>query len=124
MYYNLGSVASGTLQPITGSSNLSQQGVYEILSIDYPGGLSPLTASLDATINTTFSASVFGFNSLSPTGTIKYAGLLLWKSIPGNYMRVKNATLSGLGKGGLVTSTPTPLITQEFTYITQTYGTN
>ena len=39
-------------------------------------------------------------------------------------MRVKNATLSGLGKGGLVTSTPTPLITQEFTYITQEYGTN
>ena len=41
-----------------------------------------------------------------------------------SYMRIKNATLSGLGKGGLVTSTPTPLITQDFTYITQTYGTN
>jgi len=124
MYYNLGSIASGALQPITGSSGLSQQGVYKILSIDYPGGLSPLTASLDATVNTAFSASVFGYNSLSPTGTIKYAGLLLWKSIPGNYMRVKNATLSGLGKGGLVTSTPTPVIETEFTYITQEYGTN
>ena len=124
MYYNLGSVASGTLQPITGSSELSQQGVYKITSIDYPGGVTPLTASLNANVNTTFSASVFGFNSLTPSGTKQFAGLLIWKSAPGSYMRMKNATLSGLGKGGLVTSTPTPLITQEFTYITQTYGTN
>ena len=56
--------------------------------------------------------------------TISNCGLLLWKSIPGNYMRVRNATLSGLGKGGLVTSTPTPVIEQDFTYITQEYGTN
>jgi hypothetical protein len=124
MYVNLGIIASGTLQPITGSSELSQQGVYKILSIDYPGGLTPLTASLDASINTTFSASVFGFNSLTPSGTVQYAGLLIWKSIPGNYMRVKDATLSGLGKGGLVTSTPTLVIEQDFTYITQEYGTN
>jgi hypothetical protein len=124
MYVNLGIIASGTLQPITGSSELSQQGVYKILSIDYPGGLNPLTASLDANVDTTFSASVFGFNSLTPSGTLQYAGLLIWKSIPGNYMRVKDATLSGLGKGGLVTSTPTLVIEQDFTYITQEYGTN
>ena len=126
MYYNLGSVASGALQPITGSSKLSQQGVYEITSINKGSGTSAiLTASLDASTNINFSSSVFGAGDiLSPTGTKQYAGLLIWQSIPGNYMRVRNATLSGLGKGGLVTSTPTPLITQEFTYITQTYGTN
>jgi hypothetical protein len=124
MYVNLGTIASGTLQPITGSSELSQNGVYKILSIDYPGGVTPLTASLDASIDTTFSASVFGFNSLTPSGTVQYAGLLIWKSIPGNYMRVKDATLSGLGKGGLVTSTPSPVIQKDFTYITQTFGNN
>ena len=126
MYYNLGSVASGALQPITGSSKLSQQGVYEITSINKGSGTSAiLTASLDASTNINFSSSVFGAGDIfSPTGTKQYAGLLIWQSIPGNYMRVKNATLSGLGKGGLVTSTPTPLITQEFTYITQEYGTN
>jgi hypothetical protein len=124
MYHNLGSVASGSLQPITGSSELSQQGVYKILSVDYPGGLVPFTASLDANVNTLYSASVFGFNSLNPSGTLQFAGLLIWKTVPGYYMRVKNATLSGVGKGGLITSTPTLVVEDEFTYITQTYGTN
>ena len=130
MYYNLGDVALGALQPITGSSEFSQQGIYKINSIVIGSGVSTtITASLDASINTEFSSSVFGagawlFPSQTPTGMVQYAGLLLWQSIPGDYMRVKNATLSGLGKGGLVTSTPTPLITQEFTYITQTYGAN
>jgi hypothetical protein len=130
MYYNLGTVASGTLQPITGSSELSQQGVYKITSIAKGSGVSAvLTASLGASINTAFSSSIFGagaflFPSATPTGTTQSAGLLIWESAPGDYMRVKNATLSGLGKGGLVTSTPTPVIEQDFTYITQEYGTN
>jgi hypothetical protein len=130
MYYNLGTVASGALQPITGSSEFSQQGVYQIISIATGSGVSTtITASLNASINTNFSSSVFGagaflFPSATPTGTVQPAGLLIWQSIPGNYMRVKNATLSGLGKGGLVTSTPTPVIEQDFTYITQEYGTN
>ena len=126
MYYNLGSVASNALQPITGSSKLSQQGVYEITSINKgPGTSTILTASLDASTNLNFSSSVFGAGDiLSPTGTKQYAGLLIWQSVPGDYMRVRNATLSGLGKGGLITSTPTPVIETEFTYITQEYGTN
>ena len=126
MYYNLGDVASGALQPITGSSEFSQQGVYEITSITRGSGASTiLTASLDASTNLNFSSSVFGAGDIfSPTGTKEYAGLLIWQNIPGDYMRVKNATLSGLGKGGLVTSTPTPVIEKEFTYITQEYGTN
>jgi hypothetical protein len=126
MYINLGSMASGALQPITGSSKLSQQGVYKIISIDKGPGISTLlTASLETSINTAFSSSVFGAGAiLSPTGNTQNAGLLIWQSVQGNYMRVKNATLSGLGKGGLVTSTPTPVIETEFTYITQEYGTN
>jgi hypothetical protein len=130
MYYNLGNVASGTLQPITGSSELSQQGVYKLTSIVKGSGASTiLTASLNTSINTNFSSSVFGagdvlFPALTPTGTVKRAGLLIWETIPGDYMRVKNATLSGLGKGGLVTSTPNLVIETEFTYITQEYGTN
>jgi hypothetical protein len=130
MYYNLGTTASGSLQPITGSSELSQQGVYQITSIDKAVGVSVFTASLDASVNTFFSSSIFGaggilFASNPPaSGSAEFAGLLIWQSIPGSYMRVKNATLSGLGKGGLITSTPTPVIEQDFTYITQEYGTN
>jgi len=125
MYLNLGNVASGTLQPITGSSKLSQKGVYEITSINTgSGGSAILTASLNSSVNTSKSASVFGNNSFTPSGTVQFAGLLIWQSVLGNYMRIENATLSGLGKGGLVTSTPTPVIETEFTYITQEYGTN
>ena len=130
MYYNLGNVASGALQPITGSSEFSQQGVYKINSVTTGGGASVvITASLDASINTIYSSSLFGagaflFPSQTPTGNVQFGGLLIWESVPGSYMRVKNATLSGLGKGGLVTSTPTPIIEQDFTYITQTYGIN
>jgi hypothetical protein len=51
-------------------------------------------------------------------------GLLIWKSQAGAYMTFNDATLSGLGKGSLVTSTPTPVIETEFTYITQEYGIN
>jgi hypothetical protein len=132
MYANLGTVASGALQPITGSSTLSQQGVYKINSVNYTPGGGVFTASLDANVNANFSSSIFGldlssfpaFSAFGTNATKRSAGLLMWKSAPGSYLRVNNATLSGLGKGGLVTSTPTPLITQEFTYITQTYGTN
>ena len=51
-------------------------------------------------------------------------GMLIWKSIEGSYMLFNNATLSGVGKGGLVTSTSSPVIQHEFTYITQNFGTN
>ena len=51
-------------------------------------------------------------------------GLLIWKSQQGAYMLFNNATLSGVGKGGLLTSTPSPIIETDFEYITQTYGSN
>ena len=93
MYLNLGNVASGTLQPITGSSKLSQKGVYEITSINTgSGGSAILTASLNSSVNTSKSASVFGNNSFTPSGTVQFAGFLIWQSLPGNYMRVENAT--------------------------------
>ena len=51
-------------------------------------------------------------------------GMLVWKAQNGAYMTFNDATLSGVGKGGLVTSTPSPIIQKDFTYITQEYGTN
>jgi hypothetical protein len=51
-------------------------------------------------------------------------GLLIWKSQQGSYMLFNDATLGGVGKGGLLTSNPNPTIQQDFTYITQTYGNN
>jgi len=51
-------------------------------------------------------------------------GMLVWKSQAGAYITFNDATLSGVGKGGLVTSTQSPVIQKDFTYITQEYGTN
>jgi hypothetical protein len=51
-------------------------------------------------------------------------GILVWKSQAGAYMTFNDATLSGVGKGGLVTSTPSPIIQKNFTYITQNFGNN
>jgi hypothetical protein len=51
-------------------------------------------------------------------------GLLVWKSQGGAYMTFNDATLSGVGKGGLVTSTPSPIIQKDFIYITQNFGDN
>jgi hypothetical protein len=120
LYYNLGTVATGTLQPITGSGDLGNQGVYRITSFTTGAGSVWGTASLDGEINSNIK---FGFNGLSLPNPDS-GGLLIWKAVEGSYMRVEDATLSGLGKGGLITSTPTPVIEQDFTYITQEYGIN
>ena len=39
-------------------------------------------------------------------------------------MTFNDATLSGVGKGGLVTSTPSPIIQKDLIYITQNFGDN
>jgi len=51
-------------------------------------------------------------------------GMLVWKAQTGAYMTFNDATLSGVGKGGLITSTPSSIIQKDFIYITQEYGIN
>ena len=52
-------------------------------------------------------------------------GVLIWKAInDGTFVLFNGATLSGVGKGNLITTTASPTIKNNLTYITQTYGTN
>ena len=51
--------------------------------------------------------------------------MLIWKAITdGTFVLFNGATLSGVGKGNLITDTASPTIKSNLTYITQTYGTN
>ena len=52
-------------------------------------------------------------------------GMLIWKAVTdGTFVLFNGATLSGVGKGNLITPTASPTIKDNLTYITQTYGTN
>jgi hypothetical protein len=121
LFTNMGSTVQGTLVPWNSGSNanysdensypITSKGVFEVISA------SSVTINIDPT---------FKFPSQKTIGgtAIDGVGMLLWKAIPGSFMLFNGATLSGLGKGGLVTSTPSPVIQKDFTYITQEYGTN
>jgi hypothetical protein len=125
LYRNFPSTVQGTLIPFNSGSNanyslqneegyinpLTSRGVYKIISAG------ALIVNIDPSIKFPAQATIGGTNA----GNL---GMLLWKAIPGAFMLFNDATLSGLGKGGLVTSTPSPVIQKYFTYITQEYGTN
>jgi len=51
-------------------------------------------------------------------------GCLIWRSSGGEDVTFDGATLSGVGKGNLITTTPSNIIKENLTYITKTYGTN
>ena len=51
-------------------------------------------------------------------------GCLIWRSSGVTSIEFDNATLSGVGKGNLITPTPSETIIENLTYITKTYGTN
>jgi hypothetical protein len=125
LFTNLGSTVQGTLLPWNSGSNanysiqnedgyvypLTSKGVFEVISA------SSVTINIDPT---------FKFPSQKTVGgtAVDGVGMLLWKATQGAFILFNDATLSGLGKGGLVTSTPSPVIQKDFTYITQEYGTN
>ena len=119
-YYNMGSPVSGTLLPVntgyTASVSGGQyvnpvtvNGVYEIVSVGVA------------------SANSFNISPLPQTGKTfgVDAGILIWKAITdGTFVLFNGATLSGVGKGNLITSTASPTIKNNLNYITQEYGTN
>jgi len=118
-YYQLPPLIQGTLIPWPGtiqSSNLNPSafileklGTYEIIRTS---GNRTLIMDLDPVLNQTFGGG----------GTDN--GALIWKAIKGEYMLLSGNTLSGLGKGTLLGSTPSPLIETNLVYITQNYGIN
>jgi len=120
LYRNFPSTVQGTLTPWNSGSNqnytkqdengylypIAVNGVYEVISA------SSVTINIDPSIKFPAQATIGGTNA----GNL---GMLLWKAIPGEFMLFNNATLSGVGKGGLITSTPSLVIQKDFNYITQ-----
>jgi len=126
LYRALPSTVQGTLEPINSGSYgnytlknseggylypLTKNGVYEITSTG------AITLNVTPTIPVNIGSTFGGTN-------INNLGLLIWKAQPGPFILFNDATLSGVGKGGLVTSNPNPVIQQNFTYITQNFGNN
>jgi len=118
-YSNLTQVASGTLLPVNNSytSGLESHGVFEILS----AAGSNLT--LDKEVSFSGTALALGVYPTAPGLT--YGGCLIWKAVQNNqFILFEDNVLSGVGKGALITSTPSDIIEAEFDYITKTYGQN
>ena len=117
IYRNLDQVASGKLLPLNdeGYDGLGGHGVYEILS----AAGSILTLDKIVSIN----GVIFGTYPTAPG--LKQCGCLIWKAVQNNqFILFEDNTLSGVGKGALITSTPSDTIETEFDYITKTYGQN
>lgn len=93
------------------SFNLSLLGVYEFTSTS----TSPAYQLLTDNTNSVISVAIGG------GGTSRY-GALIWKAIKGEYIILSGNTLSGLGKGTLLGSVPSPVIEDNLVYITQNYG--
>ena len=123
LYRNFPPIVQGTLEPWNSGSfggtadysvqnkdgyiyPLASKGVYEIISAD--SGV----IYIDPAIKFPSQGVIGGTGADS-------LGMLVWKSVPGAFMLFNDATLSGVGKGGLITSTPSPVIEKDFSYIVQ-----
>ena len=109
-----GSVVDYTIQ-VSGAymDPLTKNGVYEIISVDSTNSYLYLNPYLPQ-----------GPSIGSIGGSASNLGMLIWKAVKGSYILFNDATLSGLGKGGLLTSTPSTTTENSFTYITQNFGNN
>lgn len=120
LFRNFPQVVQGTLEPWNSGSNanysvqnedgyiypLASKGVYKITAA------SLVTINIDPSIKFPAQATIGGSNNNN-------LGMLLWKAVPGAFLLFNDATLSGVGKGGLITSTPSPVIEKDFSYIIQ-----
>jgi len=126
LYETLPNPVQGNLEPFnSGSSNnysiitrgsynnpVLYNGVFEISKSE----LTSFVPTLYFYENLPSSSGVFGDGK---------KGMLIWKAITdGTFVLFNGATLSGVGKGNLITPTASPTIKNNLTYITQTYGTN
>ena len=127
LYNDLPITVQGTLSPFNSGSTadysiitengyndpIAYNGVFEILSVT-ASVASTCTWRVDKTLPlSTFSIGNGGY------------GMLIWKAITdGTFILFNGDTLSGVGKGNLITPTASPTIKNNLTYITQEYGTN
>jgi len=95
---------------------LRAKGVFKITAAGTSGGEAKLRLEDSATLLPT-SGNIGG-----ASGNV---GMIVWKAIPNEKFIIFNdATMSGVGKGALTTSTPSSLIKSEFEYITYKYANN
>jgi len=119
-YSNMRSPVSGNLSPVNlGYSSSLSDGSY----------VSPLTVNgvYEITSSGIASSNSFGINPLPRQGLTvgDTAGILIWKAITDNtFILFNGATLSGVGKGNIITQNASPTIENNLQSITTTFGTN
>jgi len=127
LYNDLPVTVQGTLVPF----NSGGQADYSTITtsgyndpVAYNGVFEILSATSSIASTTTYRV-----NKLLPAASFNIGnggyGILIWKAITdGTFVLFNGTTLSGVGKGNLITPTASPTIKNNLTYITQTYGTN
>jgi hypothetical protein len=124
LYQDLPSPIQGTLEPFN-SGSLNNYSTTTRGSYNNPvlyNGVFEVSSSIVPSSTLTFydnlPASSMGFGN-------NKNGMLIWKAVTdGTFVLFNGATLSGVGKGNLITPIASPTVKDNLTYITQTYGTN
>jgi hypothetical protein len=122
LYENLPNPVQGTLEPLN-SGSLNNYSIITRGSYN-----NPVLYNGVFEISTSIASSLTFYDNL-PTNSGSFGngsnGMLIWKAIvDGTFVLFNGTTLSGVGKGNLITPTASPTIKNNLTYITQTYGTN
>jgi len=125
LYQDLPNPVQGNLIPLN-SGSINNYSVITTGSYNNPvlyNGVFEISTSVP-----TGTPTLYLYNDL-PTNSGGFGnggyGMLIWKAITdGTFVLFNGATLSGVGKGNLITSTASPTIKNNLTYITQEYGTN
>ncbi len=127
LYNDLPITVQGTLVPF----NSGGQADYSTVTtsgyadpVAYNGVFEILSATSSVASTTTYRV-----DKLLPAASFNIGngdyGILIWKAITdGTFVLFNGATLSGVGKGNLITTTASPTIKNNLTYITTTFGTN
>ncbi len=125
LYQNLPNPVQGNLVPLN-SGSINNYSVITSGSYNNPvlyNGVFEISTSVPTGTPTLYLYDELPTNS-GGFGNGGY-GMLIWKAITdGTFVLFNGATLSGVGKGNLITDTASPTIKSNLTYITQTYGTN
>ena len=102
------------------SDPLANHGVYKITGVETPvyGNVNYSMSISPPLPDTGSEATRWEF------GNAGGKGYLIWKAIPNPSIVFDNVTLSGVGKGNVITETPTSTVKDNLTYISKTYGEN
>ena len=129
IYYNLGTTASGSLTPVNnGYDTISGDGSYAypleangVYEIDRVSSTHANDLILTKAINVNLE---MGSNAGALTAEYAAARCLIWKAITdGTFVVFNGSTLSGVGKGSLITPNASPIIKNELGSILTNFGT-